>query len=514
MYMRRIIFCFFLLVSAFFVGCSGEENETSVNDLQQDVVSNISKNETENREIDVSAAEKNPNANVGATVVIGEKLKDKEADSEDETAAPSRQKNDITRTIMIYMVGSDLESQYGSGTVDILEIMNSGIDLSKNNVLLYTGGTTEWWLSVIPSNRNVIYELGEDGFSLVDKQRALNMGDSDTLEKFLKYGKANYPAEQFGLILWDHGGGPMVGYGVDEKTGDCLDMSEIVEALDDSGFKGESKLEFLGFDACLMGAVETGWNIKDNAKYMIASQETEPGWGWNYAFLSELRYCEDGEDIGKEIIDYYIEAGEEFFDEDPYCWTDLTLSCVDLSKITELERAINELYGEIVPKLNSGYFAKVSRARNNTKAFGKFTASTSYDLVDLGDMVSFLTSDYGDETEALLQALDEFVCYSKTNVTDATGVSIFYPYDNRDCMSGWVKMYEEFDFAPNYAKYLQQFAKMLQKTTFLCMEYDAKYSGNRYSNRRRKSDDVSIDTGADGGLCVFPIYHPAQGGRQ
>lgn len=463
MQMKKAFFCFFLFAYAILVACSGEENEISATDSKQDTVLDINKSESETVNIDVPVAEKSPGATTGDSVVTGESLSDKEADLEDVSKAPNRKKNDITRTIMIYMVGSDLESQYGAGSYDIMEIMDSGIDLNKNNVLLYTGGTQEWWLTAIPSNRNVIYELKEDGFSLVEKQLSLNMGDSYTLERFLKYGKEKYPADQFGLILWDHGGGPMLGYGLDEKTSDILEMPELVEALDNSGFEGTNKLEFLGFDACLMGAVETGWNIKDNAKYMIASQETEPGWGWNYAFLSELRYCEDGEDIGKEIIDYYIEAGEEYFEEEPLLLTDLTLSCVDLSKITVLENAINEMYAEVVPDLDAGYFAKASRARNKTKTFGKFTASTSYDLVDLGDMVSFFASDYGEEAEALKKALEEFVCYSKTNVADAAGVSIFYPYENRDYMTYWVEMYEDFDFAPNYTKYLKEFTKLLKK---------------------------------------------------
>ncbi len=461
MRMRKTFFCLLMLALVFTTACSREKDETSTKDLEQSVTSEVTKEDLVAPDNTVPSGEKGMGNAEGEVVEKGESLVEKEENQEDNSKAPSRTKNNITRTIMIYIVGSDLESQGGAASYDILEMMDSGVDLSKNNILLYTGGTNEWWLTAIPSNRNVIYELQADGFVPIEDEIAFNMGESDTLESFLSYGKKYYPAEQFGLILWDHGGGPMLGYGLDEKTSDLLEMSEIVDALDGSGFSGEDKLEFLGFDACLMGAVETGWNIKDNAKYLIASQETEPGWGWNYAFLRELRYCADGAEIGKKIIDYYMETGEAMFYENPYAWSDLTLSCMDLTKVDVLEEAIDALYEEIVPDLSNGYFTKASKARTRTKTFGQFSTNTSYDLVDLANMVTFLETDYEEEAEALQKALDDFVCYSQTNVADATGVSIFYPYENREYMSYWIDMYEEFDFAPNYTEYLKTFTQML-----------------------------------------------------
>lgn len=465
---RKALFSFLLFALLFASACSGGRKETNATDSKPGATSALLKEDLGNQDIAVPEGEKgigsgNTDSSEGEVVGKGENLADKDGAGEVGTKAPLRKKNNITKTIMIYIVGSDLESMSGAASSDIIEMMDSGVDLSKTNVLIYTGGTSEWWIEAIPTNRNMVYELREDGFVPVKEQLDLNMGDSYTLESFLTYSKKNYPAEQFGLILWDHGGGPMFGYGVDEKANDLLEMSEIADALDDSGFVGEKKLEFLGFDACLMGAVETGWSVRDNAKYLIASQETEPGWGWDYSFLRELRYCADGADIGKEIIDSYMETGEAIFEIDPYYWSDLTLSCVDLTKIDALEDALDALYEEVAPDLGTGYFTKASRARTRTKTFGQFTTDTSYDLVDLGDMVTFLEADYAEEAEALQKALDEFVCYSKSNVADATGVSILYPYENRDYMSYFMDVYETFDFAPNYTEYLKTFTEMLKK---------------------------------------------------
>lgn len=45
------------------------------------------------------------------------------------------------------------------------------------------------------------------------------MGEPENLTRFLSYAAQNYPADRFGLILWDHGNGPLIGYGMDKQYG-------------------------------------------------------------------------------------------------------------------------------------------------------------------------------------------------------------------------------------------------------------------------------------------------------
>jgi hypothetical protein len=45
------------------------------------------------------------------------------------------------------------------------------------------------------------------------------------------------------------------------------------------------KLDVLGFDACQMAAVEVASEIKDNAKFMVASQALEGREGWPYSHI-------------------------------------------------------------------------------------------------------------------------------------------------------------------------------------------------------------------------------------
>ena len=67
--------------------------------------------------------------------------------------------HDGSRTIMIYVVGSNLESQSGIVTADLNAIDPEEIDLSKTNVLLYTCGT-EKWFNFVQNDENGLYILG------------------------------------------------------------------------------------------------------------------------------------------------------------------------------------------------------------------------------------------------------------------------------------------------------------------------------------------------------------------
>ena len=112
-----------------------------------------------------------------------------------------------TKTVMIYMVGSDLESQYQAASTDIEEMLDSGYDESKMNILIYTGGCSNWHNRDIPEDANSILKIENGSLTELTSKDASNMGDPSNLTEFLNYGYTNYPAEQYDLILWNHGGG-------------------------------------------------------------------------------------------------------------------------------------------------------------------------------------------------------------------------------------------------------------------------------------------------------------------
>ena len=180
---------------------------------------------------------------------------------------------------MIYMCGSDLESRFGAASKDIAEMMSSGFDPEHTHVLIMAGGSKRWTVGFDPAAVTSIVEIGGRGMRTVWRSESpLNMAESGTLTTFLNYGVQNYPADRYGLILWDHGGGPNEGACYDELFNEnAMSLENLQMAL--SGI-GINRLEWIGFDACLMSSVETAYGISRYADFLIASEEEEPSTGW------------------------------------------------------------------------------------------------------------------------------------------------------------------------------------------------------------------------------------------
>ena len=125
------------------------------------------------------------------------------------------------QTIMIYMVGSDLESSYGNASLDMDEMEAAGVDTAHNNVIVYAGGASQWQDRGLDGDACTTLLLTEDGFAPLDTYPAENMGDPLTLSSFMNYCFDFFPADSYSLLLWDHGGGPVLGYGVMKITEIC-----------------------------------------------------------------------------------------------------------------------------------------------------------------------------------------------------------------------------------------------------------------------------------------------------
>nr|MCR5715667.1 Clostripain family protein [Lachnospiraceae bacterium] len=203
-------------------------------------------------------------------------------------------------TIFVYLCGTDLESFYGMATGDMEEMLS--IDGADNvRYIVQTGGTQAWYNDEVDSNATQRFLLQDGYMELVDEQSIAGMGDSATLTDFLTWGTENYPSEHTGLIFWDHGGGSITGVCFDEMSDyDSLSLLEIDQALYSASQNMGQKFDFIGFDACLMGTVETATILATYADYMYGSEETEPGSGWDYNAITEFLY-DHPEAGGKEL---------------------------------------------------------------------------------------------------------------------------------------------------------------------------------------------------------------------
>ncbi|MBO4809887.1 MAG: peptidase C11 [Lachnospiraceae bacterium] len=356
-------------------------------------------------------------------------------------------------TIMVYMCGTDLESRGAMASKDLQEMLAANIG-EKINLIIYTGGCKRWQNNVVSSSTNQVYQI--KGQQMVCLQKDLGqspMVEPDTLSGFIKWTASNFPANRYDLILWDHGGGSTSGYGYDEKYASkgAMSLSGINKALKDGGVN----FDFVGFDACLMATVETALVVSNYSDYMIASEETEPGIGWYYTdWLKKLSSDTSMAtiDIGKNIVDSFTEACAQ-----NVAGQKTTLSLIDLAELSATVPSELAAFSKDTSDLiKNKEYKTVSDARGATREFATSSRIDQVDLVDFANRVG--TS----EGKALAEALLGSVKYNRTSksMTNAYGLSIYFPYKKASKVDSMVNTYEDIGMDEEYAKCIQNFASL------------------------------------------------------
>jgi len=103
-----------------------------------------------------------------------------------------------------------------------------------------------------------------------------DMGDPKVVSDFLKWGIQNYPADHYAVIFFNHGAG-FAGSLSDEASGNLVDTNELKVVVEEAAQAAGKKIDLVDFDSCLMAQIEVADAIKDSARYMVASEETERG---------------------------------------------------------------------------------------------------------------------------------------------------------------------------------------------------------------------------------------------
>ena len=361
--------------------------------------------------------------------------------------------NTDTVTIMIYMCGTDLESKYGMGSSDLQEMANAQYG-DNVNLIVYTGGCSQWKTSSISNSTNQIYQVINGGLKLlVSDDGSKPMTSPDTLSAFIQYCNQNFPANRNELILWDHGGGSVSGYGYDEKyqSSGSMSLSGIHQALQSAGIK----FDFIGFDACLMATAETALMLNDYADYLIASEETEPGIGWYYTnWLTNLGKNSSLPtiEIGKNIIDDFVmQCAQKCQGQKT------TLSVIDLAEFSNTVPATLSAFSKSISnKIAEQQYQELAQARYSTREFAQSSKIDQVDLVHLAENINT------PEGQALSQAIKNAVKYNRTssNMTNAYGVSIYFPYQRTSYVDKACSTYSQIGMDAEYSNCIREFAKL------------------------------------------------------
>ena len=370
------------------------------------------------------------------------------------------------RTILIYMNGSDLETEYMAATTDLHEILDSGFDERNLNIIIFAGGAKRWHTPQIPNRLNTIFKI--ENKKLVELARVGRdpMGYPETLAGFINFAYNLYPAEEYGLILWNHGGGAVVGYGHDERfrspDKSMMKLSEIEAALKyNDMFKNNKKFEFIGFDTCLMATLEMALVAEKYADYLVASEELEPDPGWDYTFFGDIK----PEDTGREIGRYIIEHFGRFYDNpgNPGYDDITTLSLTDLSKIKQAADSFEKLAVSAGVLIDGGDYRLISRARSRTRMFGgRGEHAGETDMIDVRDLAVSLRRVLPEEAAATERDLAEAViCKYERNIGRLGGLSIYFPFENKNNLNYNLDVYRSINKLPEYVSFLDKFSYIL-----------------------------------------------------
>jgi len=296
---------------------------------------------------------------------------------------------------------------------------------------------------------------------VVKRLREMDSGDPKTLVNFLKWGKKTFPAKDYVIIVWNHGSGfrsprsnviqrtrrlmftqskyvkkrnlsyDQRGIATDDMTGNSIDMTELANALKESGFSGKNKIQLLGFDACLMNMLEVAYQMSPYANFLVGSEDLEPGDGADYT--ANVRSINKPRISPKSLTKEFTKNFGDYYNKPSMRgqWP-ITQSGIDLSLVSELARNVDK-FGTALSAIVSDAILKISTIREDVQFYAP-TADFD-DYVDLGDLVNLCMYNIEDTkvqktAEEVLKILKKAVVaniHYGNNVKYSSGLTIWFP---------------------------------------------------------------------------------------
>ena len=250
-------------------------------------------------------------------------------------------------------------------------------------------------------------------------------GTSANLIDFAHWATSNYPAKRNCLVLWNHGAGikdPHIWgrvlskwrhnlFVLNAKTGlleidrtlsqnkkflqdrgiafnDAAesyltneDLKDSLEKINTEMLQGK-KFDILAMDACYMAMIEVASQVKNTAKFMVASEEVEPGSGYNYQTILKDLVAKTFEP--KEFACHIVNNYDK---EYRGTMADYTQSAINLAFTNQFEEAISNLASRLCDLLAKGNKATIQVVKD--LRFDHMLVTEFFDP-DYIDLVQFL----------------------------------------------------------------------------------------------------------------------------
>lgn len=448
----------------------------------------------------------------------------KTASSKFKVSNPPGDSKEPTWTVLIYANGDN--NLTANLLLDMLEMEGVGSDDNFNIILqadfdsTYSSVLDEF--NIPPSSQNQVTRFRIERSNNTDSGKLYSpalellnekdMDDPAVLKEFLDWGITNYPADRYGLILWDHGG-QFYGFGGDHQNSQrsswsglfTADIKDVLsETLQD---KGVNKLDFISFDTCLMGGVEVLVDFHEFCDVFIANPEIDYGDGWD--FKNALGYLKDFPSIS--TIEFAEKENEIWNNHHSTHEADIGYkvhSIYDMNNYENFNIAFKEFANEL-SKYSSNNYGSIPGIRKdsihyyNSGSRIRAGAIGDTDFIDLGTfskrLYKMMDGDLKMAAYKLYESINNMVVFKSlgTSRDDALGLSIYYP------TSGKAHIFYEED-----KKY--KLTNVTEPVHVRLNFLNEKYGGDKWKNHL---DNTNLDWQGDKTAPVIQSSDSGKSGR-
>jgi SepF-like predicted cell division protein (DUF552 family) len=242
----------------------------------------------------------------------------------------------------------------------------------------------------------------------------------EVMEQVLADVKSMYPAKSYGLILWSHASGWLPASSRTRAFGDdggkSMDITELAEL--------SGKYDFVMFDACDMMGVETAYELRNNADYIVASVTEVLAGGFPYDDIMQHLFTENADLVA--VCREFMKLYRSYADVEMQTAAMSVVRTANIDEVADLSQRLIQKYGDNIATIDVSQIQKYDSEQ--TTLFFDFLdfmeniAGNDADIQTLRNRLSS-TVIFEDHTPSILNEFE---------IKHSCGLNCYIPGQNRN----------------------------------------------------------------------------------
>lgn len=350
-------------------------------------------------------------------------------------------KPEYNRVVVLYMAANNNLSSFAKQNLDLLKSGFIPEEDSKDILVVYKH-LEESNPRLVRLFKDKDGQVIEDVVSAYEDQNSAN---GDVLMAVLDKVNVVFPATEYGLILWSHATGWLPEGYYDSSYNNAFfedPYAHLVKSYgEDRGVEMEIKelkasipykFSFIIFDCCLMGGVETIYELKDLTDYIIASPTEILAYGFPYSQIMNPLFK------SKANLDEACELFYDFYNSKTGVNRSATIALYKTSELEELAKVSNTIFNNNREKIESLDMSKIQPYFRMNKHW----------FWDIDNLMSEIASadEYDDFNNALKRVVKtkwSTSSFLDIEINSFSGLSTYIPNPENEFLDSF---YKEFDW--------------------------------------------------------------------